>query len=684
MLNFGLYAVACMVFLLNSTVNRARFVVLWMPVFQAVGIVVYFSLEREPTILLLGTLIILSFTLLIAAVAYRIPLLLVIVLVMVGFGGAYIKTLLCHPRSFCVQRKTYAKSLLGAVRAIDHKPQYVQMFICEIDCGKSEKYCARVSVRTAIDPLIEVGDRVVFSAVLHPPGPPDSANGFDFARYAYFKGIAATGFAVSEVQLYAKSERVKLHDWIERIRTRGYERFLLYLSEDCAEMLAALLIGKRSGLRAEVLTNMRNSGLAHLLAISGLHLSFVAGITFLFFRCLVAFTERISLNYDAKKLCAVAAIVLSFFYLLVAGMPISARRAFVMVFMAFCGIMINRRHAALASVSVAAFVMLLFSPEAVFSPSFQMSFAAVLALITTGGLLASVTFPAGSVAQYVAKTAISSCIAAIATAPYVIYHFHYFSIVGVLANIIAVPITTFVVMPLGIVYQIIMSTSLRVPISYLLEHAVGVVLGVAKLCARSEWAITNFSAIPGGAVLLISCGMIVACCARGAGSISGVAVGALGAVWAALYNTPDIILDQKSVVVKDIDSQLYFCTLNGSGRGRRYTKWASDNKQRAIYKHIYTGKEGRLRCFTSGCIYLGRVIISQHADFLISHCNGAELIIYNGFDLYPAVCAGVRHITLSDIYNYGVHYVWLRRHSILVERSVTQRLWHKNSMGYLR
>ena len=684
MLNLRLYTIARIESLLGAPVHKARFIILCMPVFQALGIITYFSLDHEPSIPLLWTLTILGITLITASVAYRMPVLLIAVLVIVGFVGAYIKTVLYDPRSVCVQRRMYAGRLVGNVKAIEHKPHYVQMFICDIDCEKFGKYCARISVRTAIDPLIEVGDRVVFSAVLYPPGPSDSANGFDFARYSYFQGITATGFTVSRVGLHKKAARVKFQDFIEKVRDKSHKRFLLGLSKDCAEILAALLIGKKSGLRAEILTDMRNSGLAHLLAISGLHLSFVSGIAFLFFRYLLAFSEKISLNYDAKKVCAVAAILVGFFYLLVAGMPISASRAFIMVLMAFCGVIIERRHDALASVSAAAFVVLFFSPEAVFSPSFQMSFAAVLALISTGELLTCIQFSAGGIAKYITKTAVSSCIANMATAPYVIYHFHYFSFVGVIANIVAVPMTTFVVMPLGIVYQIIATTSLRIPVGYLLESAVGAVLSVAKHAAGMGWAIKNFGSIPGESVLLMSCGMLVVGCMRGTWAAYGLLIGAFGAMWAVMYRTPDIIMDQEVVVVKDEDSKLYFIALNGSGRKRRYARWAEDNEQKSILRYVNSGKNSRLQCSLGDCIYSDRVLISPNADFLVKHCREVELVIYNGIDRYPAVCAAVQHVTLDDVYNYGVHYVWLRNHSVAVKGSVSQRLWHKNAVGYLR
>lgn len=674
MLTFRLRAIARIVYvsILSANAEETRFIVLWMPVFQATGIITYFMLDREPSLLLTGALTALCVVLLIVTVAYKMPVLLVAILWMVGFAGAHVKTMWRHSHSSCVTGKMYTKRRIGAVKAIDRKPKYIQMLVCEIDCGKSRKFCARIAIRTAIDPLIEVGDKVVFTAVFHPPSSPDSANGFDFARYAFFQGIAATGFTISEVKLYEKVEKIKLQDWVERIRARSYKRFLSGLSEDCAEILAALLIGKRSGLREEVLTNMRNSGLAHLLAISGLHLSFVAGIAFLSFRYLAAFSERISLCYDAKKICAVAAIVVSFFYLLVAGVPISARRAFIMVFIAFCGIIINRRHDALASVAAAAFVVLLFAPEAVFSPSFQMSFSAVMALISVGNLLTNVP----SATKYIAGTALSSLIASIATAPYVIYHFHYFSFAGILANIIAVPVTTFVVMPLGLIYQI--ATPLRIPVSYLLEYAVEVVLSVAKYAAHIDWAVRSYGAIPGGAVLTISCGMLVVCCFRGTLVICGALVVALGTVWAFIYQTPDIILDQGVVVVKNRDSRLYFLTLNCSGRGRKYTRWARDNKQQYILRHVYAGEESKLRCASDGCIFSDIVLISQHKDFLIKRCKSAELVIYSGTEAYPAECEDIKHVTSLDILSHGVHYVWIHGDSVRIEKSITQRLWHEN------
>ncbi|WP_346017220.1 ComEC/Rec2 family competence protein [Anaplasma phagocytophilum] len=658
---------------------QADHLIQWVPVFQAVGIILYFSLEYEPTAFWVITLLISGIVLvfMIDQSDKLIPLS-IIALGIVGFVCAYARTSVLDLKNFVITDKTYVKDKVGTLREINYRPKHVQLLICDVEVSRRKKTCIRLAVRTVINPIIQVGDIIKFTGVISPPKAPISHNGYDFARDAYFKGIGATGFTTSAVLLQEKRESIRFLDWIERSRIKTYERFASRLSRDSTEVLSALLIGKRQGIREEILRDVRNSGLAHLLAISGLHLSCVAGMVFVFLRYIFACSEKLTLIYNTKKLCSGVAIGVSFYYLLLAGMPISACRAFIMVSLTFCGIIMDRRHNSMRSLSVAASIILLATPEAILSPSFQMSFAAVISLVSFGNISCSMIV-ANNILRYLLATATVSLIASLATAPYVIYHFHEFSIAGVLANVVAVPTATFVVIPLGVLYLVTCDTFFSPIIAFLLEWAVSFLLYIAHCTALTE-LFTSFCSIPSSSVLLVTLGLLIAALCTGYLRIfGGVIFTVLGALSAITYKTPDIICDDTAVVVKGRDANLHFVMRNGDIRGFKYTQWARDNGQGRIVKQGEFFQDKILVCEEGGCTYKDRVLITSDSSFLIAHCKNMDLVICNAQTTYPEECSDIKHIGLQDIRDYGIHYIWINEASVYVEKSIKRRPWHKNA-----
>ena len=685
MSNYGFYAVMIIAFLKRESPIQAKNCVLWAPVFQAVGALLYFSLKNEPDVFFISVLVVVGIALVVSIAANdRLVPFSILILVIVGFVCSYVKAAVFSVHDPVITSKTYLKNIVGTLSELNnYKHKHVQLLFCGIEGLKKGKACVRFAVRTAIDPMIKVGDWVKFSGVAYPPEASTSNNGHDFARIAYFKGINATGFATSDVVLHKRGYQLGFWHIVEKTRIKIYERFFSGLSKDTTEILSALIIGKRLGIRDEILENVRNSGLAHLLAISGLHLSFVAGMTFVFFRYVFACSEKLTLSYNVKKLCAVIAMITSFCYLLLTGVPISACRAFIMVAMMFSGTIVDRRHDSIRSLSAAASIILFYSPESVLSPSFQMSFVAVIALVSFGNVFC-VFANTSSITKYVLATATSSFVASIATAPFVLYHFRSFSMAGVFANVIAVPLVTFVIIPLAVMYQIVCTTTVSSGIAHLLEKSVGFLLQVAEYTASSEWSILHFRAISVGSVIIITAGFLVICIGRGRFRlVYGLLLVISGTLDAFVNRTPDIICDGDVVAVKEADSKLYLALRTGSTRKQRYSQWARDNGQKKIHvqNEIAVNKR-KLFCSEDGCIYDGRVLITCNENFLIQHCKEVDVIVYNGNKKYPDKCVYTKHIVLDDFKTYGVHYIKLRGNSILIDRAITSRPWHKNSQVY--
>ena len=265
-------------------------------------------------------------------------------------------------------------------------------------------------------------------------------------------------------------------------------------------------------------------------------------------------------------------------------MPVSAQRAFIMTTYVFIGILIDRRHDNFRSITLAALIVLLFYPEAVLNPSFQMSFAAVLALIASCDIFTKLIVM-GNVLQYFTSIVLSSLIAGLATLPYVIYHFNNFSIAGIFANVLAIPITTFFIMPLSLLYIILSLFRLEFCISYALESFVKLLLYISSYISKMDSFILAFHAFSSVAILIITLGFLFLCLWNGSLRFLGLVVIVYGFFIGFRYVTPDILVSINNIVVKESDGQLY--SVNKKARITSFISlvWAKANGQHKLLKH---------------------------------------------------------------------------------------------------
>jgi ComEC/Rec2-related protein len=286
--------------------------------------------------------------------------------------------------------------------------------------------------------------------------------GYDFGLYMYLNGITATGFATSSPKVI-KSESGYFYDELQNIRGIIYKELIRILGPDQGNFVAAILIGETKAINKHMADNMRNSGIAHILSVSGLHLSLVAMIFFISSRFLLNCSNYLSYKINIKVAAGIISIIGSFGYLLLSGANIAATRAFIMTFFVILAIIMERSVYPLRSVMIAGACILLFSPEYVMHPSFQLSFSAVLCLISgyelylrnqkligrSKGIFASIKL-------YVFGNLYSSFLGSIVTAPFVIYHFYKFATYSLLMNLLAVPLMSFFMMPLAIISLVMM------------------------------------------------------------------------------------------------------------------------------------------------------------------------------------------------------------------------------------
>lgn len=224
-----------------------------------------------------------------------------------------------------------------------------------------------------------VGDKVRIRAGLMPPPGPSMPGDYDYGRQVWFQGLSAVGYAVSELEIIDKNQG--FNRYYSNLRQRMTERIKTHLSGEAGTLAAALITGVRGGMPEKLAEAMRDAGLAHLLAISGLHMGLLCGVVFFAARLLLSLSPRLALHYPIKKWAAIIAGLAGLGYLFISGASIPTIRAFIMVIIVFLGVLTDRKAISLRLVAIAATYILVTTPEALVGVSFQMSFAAVIALV---------------------------------------------------------------------------------------------------------------------------------------------------------------------------------------------------------------------------------------------------------------------------------------------------------------
>ncbi|MDU8943898.1 ComEC/Rec2 family competence protein [Ovoidimarina sediminis] len=294
----------------------------------------------------------------------------------------------------------------------------------------------------------EPGLTVILTGHLAPPGGPVEPGGFDFRRQAWFKRIGAVGYTRTPVLALWPAEEGHTGLLLFRLRNTIAGAVRATLPGTTGAFAAAVITGDRSGLDQPTLEAMRLSNLAHLLAISGLHMGMLTGFVFALVRYGLALVPWAALRWPLHKIGAVSALAAGTVYLGLSGGNVATERAYIMVAVMFAAVLFDRRALTLRSVALAALIVLTLRPEAILGPGFQMSFAATTALVAAFGALRNSGFwRLHPVLRWVGALALSSLVAGLATAPIAAAHFNRVPHFGLIANLLAVPAMGAVVVP---------------------------------------------------------------------------------------------------------------------------------------------------------------------------------------------------------------------------------------------
>jgi len=431
--------------------------------------------------------------------------------------------------------------------------------------GERLPYRLRVNVdEDKVAPGLDAGATVRLRAWLMPPAPMAVPGAYDFARVAWFQRIGGTGRAIDVAVVAPASSRslsARIAGWRQRLsaRIRGQ------MGGAEGGIAAALATGDQGGISDQDAEAMRRSGLAHLLSVSGLHLTAVVGAVMLLTLKLLALSPALALRFRLVLVAAAAGALAGVAYTLLTGAEVPTVRSCIAALLVLAGIALGREAITLRLVAVGALVVLLLWPESLPGASFQMSFAAIVAIIAlheNPRVRAWFSRRDESLPTKAARAMLALILTGLAVElalmPIALFHFHKAGLYGALANVIAIPLTTFVIMPLEALALLLDLAGLGAPFWWLTSQALSFLLWLAYAAAGAPGAVALLPAMPPAAFASIVAGGLWICLWRTRWRLYGLAPIAAGALWAVATPAPDLLVtgDGKHLVLSTGDGRL--------------------------------------------------------------------------------------------------------------------------------
>ncbi|MBF0267074.1 MAG: ComEC/Rec2 family competence protein [Alphaproteobacteria bacterium] len=538
-------------------------------------------------------------------------------------------------------------------------------------------------------PLIAPGDRIRLYASLMPPTGPVIPGGFDFARQAWFQRLGAIGYGMGQVEILDGVDDEAgfidgLAKSIARLRLHITKRIQSELPGDSGAVASALITGGERAISRPLLDAYRDSGLAHILSVSGLHMSLVAGLVFVGLRALLALIGPLALNYPIKKWTAVGAALATLFYLFLSGAMVPTQRSFLMTGIVLLGVVLDRQAISMRLVAWAALAILLTQPESLTGASFQMSFAAVLALVAVYEIaqapVADWRRQKGGwwrgVVLYVALLAMSSLVASFATAPFSAHHFNRFNPYGLASNMLAVPLSGVLVMPAALASVLLMPLGLErlalIPMGW------GVDMINAIAYETSSWpgaglSVPSFSQTGFAALIVGGLWLLLMRKAWRFLGLLGICFGLSTAVFARL---PDLLVDGGGglAAIRLEDGRM----LVTPGKQEPITRqaWQRYLAIDGEAEFFADGAaEGKMRCDSLGCridVKEVALALTHRPEALAEDCASADLLVAP-FTLPKGSCQGPAVIDRRQRLANGPHAVWLEQGKILRVETVREK-----------
>ena len=675
----------------NSMAMQRGHLFTWVPVCLSIGIGGYFALQFEPDAniyLLIGIAVLfLAVVLKLIKKALRpFPVAALLVLLGVLIVGAR-----AHLVGEPILGFRYYGPIEGRVIKVDRSgSDKVRLTLDHVVLANMHPDRTPLKVRISmhgdqgfIDP--EPGLTVILTGHLAPPSGPVEPGGFDFQRMAWFARLGAVGYTRSPVLALRPADGRATGLRLHRLRMRVSKAVQGIIPGADGAFAAAIMTGDRSGISKATLEDLRVSNLAHLLAISGLHMGLLTGFIFAAVRYGIALFSTLALRLPVKKMAAVIALAAGAFYLALSGGNVATERAFIMVGVMFVAILTDRRALTLRAVALAAIIVLILRPEALPGPGFQMSFSATTALVGVFGVLRNRQRP--NIPRFlrpVLAVVISSAVAGLATAPIAAVHFNRIADYGLIANLMSVPLMGLVVMPGAVLTACLAPFGLAWIGLAIMKPAIHWILGVAGYVAAMESSVTHVATPPPLVLPVLALGFLFLVLWQGRVRFLGVP-----AIIAGFFLWSEVV--RPTLLVSETSGLLGLMTSEGRvlnkprGEGFAALSWLENDGDGAKQPDAFArsgllGKKGTVR-FVLGKRPVVHLSGRGAADRVLDVCNSASLIILAAeWNEASKPCDILDRKQLATLGAVAIHASENGFRMVGVKMQAGQRLWNSRAL----
>lgn len=598
---------------INNFINECFFNdyhnwILWYPVLFSAGILAYFRFEYFDLNLFLIIFFIFCLLFLIFRKYYEFKIFLfAIFLVFIGyFRTSYYTNSLKTPNIKYKMGKATIKGVVDDLIYYQKNDETkIRLVIKVEEIVKTKKLNRKVSVRDKYTPYWDkngkmqnlpkfirinlkdqkyqpkFGEYVEIEATLIPIQKQVMPGAYNLEREFYYQQIGGLAYN-GEIKKHQTRKPDNLYEaFINKmynVREKVNNRIIEGTKSDYGVLVGSFITGIRGKIATQDYDDMTYAGLVHLIAISGLNMAIIMGFAFWIVRRILVQSEYLALNFDIKKISAVSAIILGFLYLSITGFPVSANRSYIMASLFFVGILIDRAIDGMRFLAFSALLVLFLEPQLVLSPAFQLSFFAVIGLI--GGFKwlqqNNIEFFTKNIwlkpIFYLYGTIVSSIIAEISVSPIVIYYFNNYTPYNMLANLIAIPLTSFITLPFAtisiLLFPFHLESILLVPAGW----SIGIILKISKYVVSLPHAIFI---VPSPSLLGLSLmifGFLWFMLWEQKWKYFGAFLFILGVVLSPLKPKIDVIIDKNDKFIAIIDKNIYFSKVKNDYKKSVITK----------------------------------------------------------------------------------------------------------------
>ena len=656
---------------------------LWLPVFMGTGILCYFALRAEPPGWLGVTIavpaVLASLLLRSRPVLRAIPM--ALAAAAIGASAAQLAAWRAVPFATL---PSHASIMTGTVRSVEALPEVrrITLEAAELDGAPPLTRWLRVRLRATDEVEIAAGDTIRLRALVRPPAPPAYPGAWDLQRDAWFNGQGGSGYALGPVERLAGTTPSGPSRLVQRLREVIARHITAVVPGAAGAISVTLLTGVTTGIPPPDHDAFRASGLAHLLAVAGLHI--VMGWMLAFSRLAFAASEHASLHWPTKKIAALIALAAGGGYMVLTGMHVPIVRSFSMACLYTVAVLAGRRAISLRGLALAATVLMLLEPQEVPGVSFQMSFSAVLALISGYELLRpALNSVRGNgtrhrrFALHLAALALTSALAGTASAPFGAYHFGRIQVYFIVANMIAVPLTAFWAMPAGLIGLVLLPFGLDWLAFIPMGWGVQAILWVARTTAALPAATFGVPHMPPWGLAATALGIAWLGLWRSPMRLLGVPLIALGLASPMLVRPADLLVsaDARLIAVR-AQGEVFLQQASGASKFTReaWMQYWAAGKVSAMPGEGPAGG-GAITCQKEACMLRPRpdakAALLMRGALRPEGCAEASVIVSAepARGLCPKPWPGL--VDRFTVWKYGAAAIWLNgRHAyILTDRT---------------